>query len=233
MPCCGFESVPIDLAVYRAITRLGTSHARVRAWVAASLTPSTGSIASVAGALRRPGDTLRAVRGLPDGHPGAVGIAIPCRTPDGRLALPLPTLDGAIVGRTAAHLGWNTGFTFEERAIVAGILPFIRTLLRGGLKLVATKLGTVRPVSDPDEATRARHRVHLDVVAIAAAGSKTRIQIHGGDPGYDETASIAAEAVLTLLERQGPGGVLTPAVALGDPLWQRLGNVLAISEEGP
>ena len=50
-----------------------------------------------------------------------------------------------------------------------------------------------------------------------------RARVAGGDPGYGETARMVSEAVLLILSgHAGPGGVLTPAVALGDTLVRRL-----------
>ncbi len=43
-----------------------------------------------------------------------------------------------------------------------------------------------------------------------------------GDPGYEVTAMMLAEAALTLLEHPGDGGVLTPSTALGAPYLERL-----------
>ena len=61
--------------------------------------------------------------------------------------------------------------------------------------------------------------------------------VSGGDPGYDETSKVVAEAALLLATRReelpahsraanhhgGGGGVLTPAFALGAPLVEALG----------
>lgn len=46
----------------------------------------------------------------------------------------------------------------------------------------------------------------------------------GGDPGYDETAKIFAESALSLAFDPLPNrsGQLTPAVAMGDALLERL-----------
>ena len=51
-------------------------------------------------------------------------------------------------------------------------------------------------------------------------------RVSGGDPGYAETAKMVSEAALCLaLDRQelpATAGVLTPAVAMGEPLLARL-----------
>jgi len=43
-----------------------------------------------------------------------------------------------------------------------------------------------------------------------------------GDPGYEVTAMMLAEAALTLLDNPGEGGVLTPSTALGRAYLERL-----------
>ena len=43
-----------------------------------------------------------------------------------------------------------------------------------------------------------------------------------GDPGYAATARMLGESGLCLADTEGPGGVLTPASAMGDDLVERL-----------
>lgn len=43
-----------------------------------------------------------------------------------------------------------------------------------------------------------------------------------GDPGYAATSRMLSEAGLCLATTEGPGGVLTPASAMGDALVDRL-----------
>ncbi len=64
-------------------------------------------------------------------------------------------------------------------------------------------------------------------IAINArmVGDSTRLigRVEGKqDPGYGETAKMISETAFGLLEHPGDGGVLTPAVALGDRLISRL-----------
>ncbi|HNL52390.1 MAG TPA: saccharopine dehydrogenase, partial [Actinomycetota bacterium] len=43
-----------------------------------------------------------------------------------------------------------------------------------------------------------------------------------GDPGYAATSRMLSESGLCLATTEGPGGVLTPASAMGDDLVERL-----------
>ena len=49
-------------------------------------------------------------------------------------------------------------------------------------------------------------------------------QVSGGDPGYGETSKMLAESALCLAQDELPdrSGQLTPAVAMGQPLIDRL-----------
>lgn len=57
-----------------------------------------------------------------------------------------------------------------------------------------------------------------------------------GDTGYLYTAKMLVEAGMMLLNNSAPGGVVTPAVAMGSDLVQRLeaelGATLELSESG-
>jgi short subunit dehydrogenase-like uncharacterized protein len=65
-------------------------------------------------------------------------------------------------------------------------------------------------------------------------------RVCGGDPGYDETAKMVSESALCLaLDRArlpAAAGVVTTAVAMGEPLLDRLvraGIRFEVIEEGP
>ena len=89
---------------------------------------------------------------------------------------------------------------------------------------------------------RARSWFRLFLVGEAESGRRLLTSISGGDPGYDVTSQIVAEAALLLASRRdelpvrhrpdGPGGVLTPAFALGLPLLDALTErgVVEVSE---
>jgi short subunit dehydrogenase-like uncharacterized protein len=55
-------------------------------------------------------------------------------------------------------------------------------------------------------------------------GKRVVAQVKGGDPGYGETAKMLAESALCLAHDDLPerAGQLTPAVAMGDALIDRL-----------
>ena len=55
-------------------------------------------------------------------------------------------------------------------------------------------------------------------------GKRVVTDVTGGDPGYGETSKMLAESALCLAHDQLPerAGQLTPAVAMGQPLIDRL-----------
>jgi short subunit dehydrogenase-like uncharacterized protein len=61
-------------------------------------------------------------------------------------------------------------------------------------------------------------------VAGEAGGKRVVTQVSGGDPGYGETSKMLAESALCLAHDDLPerAGQLTPAVAMGDALIDRL-----------
>jgi short subunit dehydrogenase-like uncharacterized protein len=68
------------------------------------------------------------------------------------------------------------------------------------------------------------------VADYGSTSPRTRLitEIRGGDPGYGETAKMLGESALALafdddLPQRG-GGQWTPALALGQPLIDRLGR---------
>ena len=95
-----------------------------------------------------------------------------------------------------------------------------------------------RPVADrllpapgegPDEAARERGHFRVELRATTGTGRRLLAVVAAyGDPGYAATAVMLGQSALCLTEdgdRLGsPGGVLTPAVAMGDALVERLRN---------
>jgi short subunit dehydrogenase-like uncharacterized protein len=69
-------------------------------------------------------------------------------------------------------------------------------------------------------------------------GRRVVTQVSGGDPGYTETAKMLVESALSLAHDDLPetAGQLTPAIAMGDALIERLqrgGITFEVLESGP
>eukprot|EP00962_Isochrysis_galbana_P025355 scaffold7800_cov113-Isochrysis_galbana.AAC.1 len=88
-----------------------------------------------------------------------------------------------------------------------------------------------KPGEGPSADKRAASSFVALCVARAADGARGVCAVSGGDPGYDETAKMVAEAALTILgtdrgalpaAERGGGGVMTPAAGLGEAYAARL-----------
>jgi short subunit dehydrogenase-like uncharacterized protein len=237
---CGFDSIPHDLGAYFTVKQLPEGvPLRVNGYVKSNARFSGGTYHSAVNGFARARQTVAANKDRRRLEPRASGRkvhAAPARIGrDDRLGgwtVPLPTIDGAIVRRSAAALDrYGPDFTYghhmvaKHLATVGGIaagvgsaftlaqLPPTRKLL---LKLKA-------PGEGPSEAERERSWFK---VLFTGEGGGTRVmtEVSGGDPGYSETSKMLAESGLCLAFDDLPelSGQLTTAVAMGDPLLERL-----------
>jgi short subunit dehydrogenase-like uncharacterized protein len=158
-------------------------------------------------------------------------------------------VDTRIVRRSNALLGhaYGTGFRYDEAMLTgAGPLGFAKaTALAGGLTtaMAALTLAPVRrlaaarmpkPGEGPDSATR--EAGYWDVRLHAAhpsepARSLTARLTGDRDPGYGSTCKMLGESALCLAKDPlaSPGGFLTPAAAMADPLLARLQHKAGVS----
>jgi short subunit dehydrogenase-like uncharacterized protein len=98
---------------------------------------------------------------------------------------------------------------------VASIGPLRRTLSR----LLP------QPGQGPSRQARESGYFRIELLGRTAAGDVLRVAVHGDrDPGYGATARMLGETAVCLAKDplQTPGGVLTPAAAMGDALLERL-----------
>jgi short subunit dehydrogenase-like uncharacterized protein len=238
--CCGFDSIPHDLGAYFTVQQLPEGvPLRVNGYVKTNARFSGGTYHSALNGFARVRQTLGAAKDRRRLEPRAEGREIhaaPARFHRdeslGGWTVPLPTIDGAVVRRSAAALErYGPDFTYGHHmvskhlatvgAIAAGVgtagllaqLPPTRNAL---LKLKTQGEG-------PSEAER--ERSWFKIVFLGEGGGKrVRTEVSGGDPGYSETAKMLAESGLCLSFDQLPerSGQLTTAVAMGDALLERL-----------
>ncbi|MEL7060408.1 MAG: saccharopine dehydrogenase NADP-binding domain-containing protein [Acidobacteriota bacterium] len=235
--CCGFDSVPHDLGALLAVRALGSeAPIDLEGFVRGRGEVSGGTWRSALEALADPAATRRAMRRI-EPTPGrrlSMGARRPKRERrlGGRWVAPLPTIDPWIVLRSAAALPeYGPHFRYGHYVQV-GSTP---KLLIGGASLSALAVGArVPPVrtlllrwrtsgEGPNAETRARSRFEVRFFGTSA-GRQVEVEVSGGDPGYGETSKMLAESALSLAYDDLPArtGVLTPAVALGDALIERL-----------
>lgn len=147
-----------------------------------------------------------------------------------------------IVQRSNYLTGWSYGQLMRYREVVAtgrGLPGFVRAAAIGagtgalvaGLSLAPTRALFDRllpaPGSGPSSRAIDRGRFALDVDVYPVEGQPVRIRVAAPfDPGYGGTGVMLGESALSLAFDELPehAGVLTPMVAMGESLAQRLRN---------
>ena len=249
---CGFDSIPYDLGALFTIAQLpddvpialrgfGMAHGSISGGTFHSAVHIMGRLKEAGRVSRQrrsverhaedgriaEGRSVRGIAGRPHDEPLAGGWVMPAPTIDPQHVLRSARLDPAygpdftyshflVTKRLAATVGLGVGVGVV--VTLAQLLPTRRLLL----KLKA-------PGSGPDAERRAKSFFKVRLVADYGSGSpRERLitEVRGGDPGYGETAKMLAESALALAFDEGlperGGGQWTPALALGQPLIDRL-----------
>jgi short subunit dehydrogenase-like uncharacterized protein len=238
--CCGFDSIPHDLGAYFTVQQLPEGvPLNLNGYVISNARFSGGTYHSAINGFARARQTLGAgkERRRLESWPSDRKVrSAPARLRrDERLGgwtVPLPTIDGAVVRRSAAALDrYGPDFAYghhmvaKRLATIGGIgaavgtagalaqLPPTRKLL---LKLKA-------PGEGPSEAERERSWFKVTFVG-EGGGKRVVTEVSGGDPGYGETSKMLAESGLCLAFDDLPAtsGQVTTAAAMGDALLGRL-----------
>jgi short subunit dehydrogenase-like uncharacterized protein len=238
--CCGFDSIPHDLGAQLCVETLRARGGadrpmRVEGFVRSRGTFSGGTWHSAIGAFsqlrksmpksERRGGPRRA-RQLPPKIRWVPELA--------SWAMPLPTIDPAVVVRSAnASSDYGPDFRYGHYARVKRLPTVIAGAAAVGSILALSQLGPTRAlllkVRQPGDGPSAeqRHKSWFEVTFLGTAGdAKATVTVRGGDPGYSETAKMISESALCLaLDRDklpSHYGVLTTAIAMGPVLRQRL-----------
>ncbi|WP_217253746.1 trans-acting enoyl reductase family protein [Streptomyces sp. AC602_WCS936] len=237
---CGFDSVPHDLGVYFTVRQLPEGvPLTVDGYVSADAAFSGGTFASALGQFAR-GRQLRAAALERRRHePRLVGrrAVTPTGAPRfagevGAWALPLPTVDAQIVRRSAKALDrYGPDFRYRHYAAVRRLPVAVGGVAAVAALVTAAQVPPARrwlsarlePGDGPSAEKRAKSWFSVRFVG-EGGGRKVFTEVAGGDPGYDETAKMFAEAALSLALDDLPltSGQVTTAVAMGDALTERL-----------
>lgn len=237
---CGFESVPPDLGVYFTVQRLPEGvPLRVRGFVRASAALSAGTYQTAITGMSRARSAAAAARERRRLEPKpaerrarAVGGRIHRDADAHAWAVPLPSIDGRVVARSAQALDrYGPDFSYTHYAAVRRLPVALGGVaaaagLAGLAQIPPVRgwlLGRMRSGDGPSAHKRARSWFTM---RFAGEGGGTRVitEVSGGDPGYGETAKMLAESAMCLASDRLPAtsGQLTPAVAMGDALIERL-----------
>ncbi|MGW6523843.1 MULTISPECIES: saccharopine dehydrogenase family protein [unclassified Streptomyces] len=237
---CGFDSVPHDLGVYFTVRQLPEGvPLTVDGFVSVDATFSGGTFASALGQFARGRQMLAAARERGRHEPRLMGrraaapVGPPRFAPEvGAWALPLPTIDPQIVLRSARALPrYGPDFRYRHYAAVRRLPVAVGGVAAVGTLAAAAQLPPARrwlsdrlkPGEGPSAQKRARSWFSVRFVG-EGGGRRVCTEVAGGDPGYDETAKMFAEAALALACDDLPptAGQVTTAVAMGDALTGRL-----------
>jgi short subunit dehydrogenase-like uncharacterized protein len=237
--CCGFDSIPHDLGAYFTVQQLPEGvPLRVDGYAQVGAEFSGGTHHSAVNGLARPWQTLGAARQRRVEEPrSSRGIhSAPARigrAPGGGWAAPLPTIDGAVVRRSAAALErYGPDFTYGHHLRAKHLTSI--AALAGGVAAAAAMaplpptrklLMTVLRSSGEGPSPETRAKSWFKVTFVGEGGGERVVtEVSGGDPGYDETAKMLAESGLCLAFDRLPqtAGQVTTATAMGDALTARL-----------
>ncbi|MFI2779876.1 saccharopine dehydrogenase family protein [Streptomyces sp. ALB3] len=237
---CGFDSVPHDLGAYFTVQQLPEGvPLTVDGYVRSNAVFSGGTFASALTAMGRGPQMMRAARERRLHEPRLVGRRArapqgsPHFSPEtGTWALPLPTLDPRVVERSARGLErYGPDFRYRHFASVKHLPVALGGTAAVGLLVGAAQIPVARtwlssrvaPGTGPGPERRRRSWFTVRFIG-EGGGRQVRTEVSGGDPGYDETAKMLAEASLALAFDDLPttSGQVTTAVAMGDALMERL-----------
>jgi short subunit dehydrogenase-like uncharacterized protein len=241
--CCGFDSIPHDLGAYFTVKHLPAGvPLTVNGYVRTGAEFSGGTFSSAITGFSRARQTVSAARRRRQLEQRPAGRKIHSATPrprrDGELGgwvMPLPTIDGAVVRRSASALErYGPDFTYGHNAVAKHLASIAATAGGVGAALVLAQLPPTRklllkafpsPGEGPSEEIRAKSWFKITFVG-EGGGERVVTEVSGGDPGYSETSKMLAESGLCLAFDELPesAGQVTTAAAMGEALLKRLQN---------
>ncbi len=239
--CCGFDSIPHDLGAYFTVKQLPEGvPLTVNGYVRTGAEFSGGTFSSAINGFGRARQTVSAARRRRQAEPRPPGRKIhsasprPRRDSDlGGWVAPLPTIDGAVVRRSAAALErYGPDFSYGHNAVAKHLSSVAATAGGVGAALVLAQLPPTRklllrafpsPGEGPSEEVRAKSWFKITFIG-EGGGERVVTEVSGGDPGYGETSKMLAESGLCLAFDELPesAGQVTTAAAMGDALLERL-----------
>ena len=236
VPCCGFDSVPHDLGVRWTVEQLPADlPIRIRGYVRATGRASGGTATSAMEAIaaRSTGPLVPPGTEQDGRRIGSLPARLHRVEQLDSYGVPLPTIDPAIVLASARLLDrYGPDFRYGHFAqvrtpamVAAGIAGAATFGAMASTSPTRAVLRRLLPSQGEGPTPEQRAAGRFSVTFLAEAGEhRLRTRVSGGDPGYDETAKMLGEAGLHLAGDHDPGvsGVLTPAVALGEPYRLRL-----------
>lgn len=238
--CCGFDSIPHDLGALFTVNQLGADQPiKLEGYVKARGRFSSGTARS---AIKAMGNLRETRKSRPAGPAPATDgrrvRALPARPhyerEVGAWALPFPTIDPSIVRRSARALDqYGPDFAYAHYLCSKSLGGMVRLIAGTGAVIALSQVRLTRDwlmsrlPSGKGPSREDIERGWFEVTFVAKSGERRLVtRVSGGDPGYGETAKMCAESALCLARDRERlpkrAGVLTPAVAMGEVLIERL-----------
>ncbi len=236
---CGFDSIPHDLGAQFTVEQLPEGvPLHVRGYVRVGGRFSGGTYASAMTAFSRVRQTLaaaRARRAVEPGAPAGRRVHLEARPHRalGAWAVPLPTIDPQVVGRSARALDrYGPDFTYGHYLAIRRLPVVVGGVAGAAAAFTAAQVGPVRRAllarmpqgQGPSEQQLERGWFSVRFLG-EGGGRRVDCEVAGGDPGYRETSRMLAESALCLAvdpDLPAVSGQVTPAVAMGPALRTRL-----------
>jgi short subunit dehydrogenase-like uncharacterized protein len=239
--CCGFDSIPHDLGAYFTVKQLPEGvPLTLNGYVSMGAEFSGGTFASAINGFGRARQTVSAARQRRQREQRPAGRRVRSAPPRprrdaglGGWVVPLPTIDGPVVRRSAAALErYGPDFSYGHNVVAKHLTSVAATTGGIGVALFLAQLPPTRklllkssrsPGEGPSEEVRAKSWFKVTFVG-EGGGRRVLTEVAGGDPGYDETAKMLAESGFCLAFDELPdtSGQVTTATAMGDALLERL-----------
>ncbi len=238
--CCGFDSIPHDLGAYFTVLRLPEGvPLTVNGYASVGASFSGGTYHSAINAFARARQTMGAAKERRRGERRPAGREVhsaPARIRHdaalGGWTVPLPTIDGPIVRRSAVALErYGPNFTYGHNMATKQLSRVVGLGAGAGAVALLAPLPPTRklllrvksPGEGPSEAERAKSWFKVRFVG-EGGGRRVVTEVAGGDPGYTETSKMLAESALCLAFDDLPetSGQVTTATAMGDALLARV-----------
>ncbi len=236
---CGFDSIPYDLGTLFTVSHLPEGvPVDVQCFVRVDGTFSGGTYHSAIQILSRLREASRVGRERREREISANGRKVRGRPGkphrdrvDGWVA-PFPTIDPQTVLRSARALDrYGPHFTYSHYLVLGSLPVLVGATAGAGAVVALAQLPPTRELllkfKDPGEGPtpQQREKAWFRVRLVGTGGGHlVTAEVKGGDPGYSETSKMLAESALCLAHDDLPAlaGQLTPAVAMGQPLIDRL-----------
>jgi short subunit dehydrogenase-like uncharacterized protein len=238
--CCGFDSIPHDLGAFFTVSLLPDDvPISVKGFVRAHGQLSGGTYQTIVTGFSRLRQNARAAseRRRREQRPADRRVKGSIGRPHhdsfaGGWVVPMPTIDPQVVLRSARALErYGPDFSYSHFFVSKRLLPLAGIAAGGTAAITLAQLPPTRdlllkltsPGSGPSAEQREKHWFRVRFVG-QGGGQTVHTEVSGGDPGYGDTSKMLGESALCLAHDELPArsGQLTPAVAMGDKLIERL-----------